>query len=274
MELRVNGTTLYAETAGTGRPCLVLHGGPGTDSTDARRLAPLAAPLGLQFVFYDHRGHGRSERVPAEQCTHDQLVADVEGVRRALGLGRCLLLGLSWGGFLALLYAARHPGTLERLVVVGAAASHEFRRQAEANARRRATPAQWAAYRALWDGTLTDDAAFRRAFDTIRPLYYHDPARVPEADRANAATRYRLDVRNFILRHEFPRYDARPELGRIDCPTLVLVGRHDWISPVEQAEEIARGVPGARLVVFERSGHSPHIEEPDAFVAALGSFLG
>jgi len=97
---------------------------------------------------------------------------------------------------------------------------------------------------------------------------------VPAADRANAETRYRLDVRNFILHHEFPRYDVRPELGRIDCPTLVLVGRHDWISPVEQAEEIARRVPGARLVVFERSGHSPQIEEPEAFLATLRTFLG
>jgi proline iminopeptidase len=275
MELRVNGTTLDAETVGEGPPCLVLHGGPGTDSSGLRAgLRDLAGRLGLQLVFYDHRGHGRSKWGPVEECTHDQLVADVEGVRTALGLGPVHVLGVSWGGFIALPYAARYPASLRRLVVVGAAASHEFMAQAEANARRDGTPAQWTAYRALWDGSLPDDDAFRRAFDAIAPLYYHDKTRAAAGRPAGATTRYRLAVRKFVLAREFPRYDARPELGRIRCPTLVLVGRHDWICPVPQAEEIQRRVPGARLVVFERSGHSPHVEERERFVEEVARFLG
>jgi pimeloyl-ACP methyl ester carboxylesterase len=108
MQLRVNGTTLSCETLGEGPPYLCLHGGPGTGSSGLRRsLAPLAEALGVRLVFYDHRGHGRSEWVPVEQCTQDQLVADVEGVREALGLGRVRVLGISWGGFLALMSAAR-----------------------------------------------------------------------------------------------------------------------------------------------------------------------
>ncbi len=273
-ELVVEGARLYAETVGEGAPCLVLHGGPGTDSSGTRAaLGDLAGPLGLRMVFYDHRGHGRSEWVPVEQCTHDRLVADVEAVRQALDLGPIHLLGVSWGGFLALLYAARYPAALRRLIVVGAAASHAFMSEAEANARRDATPAQWAAYRALWDGSLADDAAFRRAFDVIAPLYYHDKTRAAGGRPAGLTTRYRLVVRKFVLAHEFPRYDARPELPKIGCPTLVCVGRHDWICPVSQAEAIAAAVPDARLVVFERSGHSPHVEERARFVEVVGAFL-
>jgi proline iminopeptidase len=275
VELRVNGTTLDCAEAGEGPPCLVLHGGPGTDSSGLRvSLGGLAGRLGLRMVFYDHRGHGRSAWGPVEESTHDQLVADVEGVRAALGLGPVHVLGVSWGGFLALLYAARYPASLRRLVVVGAAGSHEFMPLAEANARRDATPAQWAAYRALWDGSLADDEAFRRAFDTIAPLYYHDKTRAAAGRPAGPTTRYRLAVRKFVLDHEFPRYDARPELGRIRCPALVLVGRHDWICPVAQAEEIQRSVAGARLVVFEQSGHSPHVEERDRFADEVVRFLG
>jgi proline iminopeptidase len=274
VELHVNGTTLDYETAGEGPPCLVLHGGPGTDSSGLRvSLGGLAGRLGLRMVFYDHRGHGRSAWGPPEASTHDQLVADAEGVRTALGLGPVHVLGVSWGGFLALLYAARYPAALRRLVVVGAAASHEFMPLAEANARRDATPAQWAAYRALWDGSLADDAAFRQAFDTIAPLYCRDKTRAAAGRPAGATTRYRLAVRKFVLDHEFPRYDARPELGRIRCPTMVLVGRHDWICPVPQAEEIRRLVPGARLVIFEQSGHSPHVEERERFAAEVAPFL-
>jgi len=272
MRLKVNGTTLYCETIGDGAPCLCLHGGPGTDSSGlSRSLAPLAEMLDLQLVLYDHRGHGRSEWVDVEQCTQDQLVADVEGVRQALGLGAVSVLGISWGGFLGLMYAARHPASVRALAVVGASASRDFMRRAEENARRRATPAQWAAYRSLWDGSLTDDESFRQAFDTIRPLYFFDERLATASLLLRAEIRYRLAVRKFIIDHEYPRYDCRPELGRIACPTLVAVGRHDWLCPVDQAEEIHRLIPRSTLAVFERSGHSPHVEEREAFAGALAA---
>ena len=272
MDLRINGTTLSCETLGDGAPCLCLHGGPGTDSSGLRRtLAPLAAALGLRLIFYDHRGHGRSEWVPVEQCTQDQLVADVEGVRQALGLGRVHVLGISWGGFLGLMYAARHPQAVTSLAVVGAAASGDFMTRAEANARAQATAEQWTAYRALWDGSLADDAAFERAFATIRPLYFFDKSRAAASLAARADTRHRLAVRRFIIEHEYARYDCRGELSAIVAPTLVAVGRHDWICPVDQAEEIRRLVSRSTLAIFERSGHSPQIEEADAFAKQLAA---
>ena len=274
MELSVDGATIFCESAGEGAPCVCVHGGPGTDASGlARTLAPLAGELGLRLIFYDHRGHGRSEWVRVEQCTQDQLVSDVEGVRRALGLGPVHILGISWGGFLGLMYAARHPSLIRTLAVVGASASRAFMRRAEDNARRRATAEQWAAYRALWDGSLADDASFRRAFDTIRPLYFFDPARAVENSAARAGIRYRLAVRKFIIEHEYTTYDCRAELARIACPTLLMVGRHDWICPMDQGEEIARLVPGAELAVFEHSGHSPQIEERAAFTRRLATFL-
>jgi proline iminopeptidase len=272
--VRVNGTTLHVESVGEGEPCLCLHGGPGTDSSGlVRSLGPLAATLGLRLIFYDHRGHGRSEWVPVEQCTQDQLVHDIEGVRQALGLGRAHVLGISWGGFLGLMYAARYPGSLRALAVVGASASRDFMPRAEANARRRATPEQWAAYRALWDGSLPSDEAFQEAFATIRPLYFHDQRLAAAANAARADTRHRLAVRNFVIHHEYSRYDCRAELALIACPALVMVGRHDWICPVDQAEEIHRLIPQSELEIFESSGHSPQIEERAAFLRRLQAFL-
>src|SRR5215510_3361602 len=106
VDLRVDGATLHVELVGAGPACICLHGGPGTDSSGlVRTLGPLAAPLGLRMVFWDHRGHGRSEWVPVEQCTQGQLVADVEALRLALGLDQVRVLGISWGAFLALMYA-------------------------------------------------------------------------------------------------------------------------------------------------------------------------
>jgi len=272
VQLTVNGTTLFCRTIGEGVPCLCLHGGPGTDSSGlAVSLAPIATALGLRLVLWDHRGHGRSEWVDVRACTQDQMVADVEGVRQALGLGPALVLGISWGGFLSLMYAARYPASVRALAVVGAAASRDFMSRAEENARTRSTPAQWAAYRSLWDGSLTGDESFRSAFDTIRPLYFHDQGLAGASVAARSQTRYRLAVRQFIIAHEYARYDCRAELARIASPTLVAAGRHDWICPVDQAEEIHRLVPHSTLAVFESSGHSPHVEERAAFARALGA---
>src|SRR4030095_3444659 len=125
--------------------------------------------------------------------------------------------------------------------------SRDFMPRAEENARKRATPQQWAAYRSLWDGSLTDDESFRRAFDTIRPLYVVDQRLAAASIAARADTRYRLGGRRCVIEHEYTRYDCRAELARIACPTLVAVGRHDWICPVDQAEEIHRLVPHSKI---------------------------
>src|SRR5207247_8321385 len=124
------------------------------------------------------------------------------------------------------------------------------------------------------DGSLTDDESFRQAFDTIRPLYFLDERLATASLLLRAEIRYRLAVRKFIIDHEYPRYDCRAELARIACPTLVAVGRHDWICPVDQAEEIAKLVPGSELAVFEQSGHSPQVDVGPAFRRGLAAFLG
>jgi hypothetical protein len=81
-------------------------------------------------------------------------------------------------------------------------------RRAEDNARRQATPEQWTAYQALWDGSLADDESFRRAFDTIRPLYFFDQRLAADSVAARGDTRYRLAVRRFVIEHEYARYDV------------------------------------------------------------------
>jgi proline iminopeptidase len=247
MDLRVNGTTLHCESIGEGRPCLALHGGPGTDSSGlARSLAPIAAELGLRLILYDHRGHGRSEWVPVEQCTQDQLAADVDGVRQALGLGPVDVLGISWGGFLGLMYAAQNPSAIRSLAVVGAAASRDFMARAEDNARRRAPPSSGRPIARCGTARYRTTRASGGLRDHPPSLLLRSRSR-RENNAARADIRYRLAVRRFVIEHEYARYDCRAELSRIACPTLVAVGRHDWICPVDQSEEIARLVPGAEL---------------------------
>jgi proline iminopeptidase len=70
-----------------------------------------------------------------------------------------------------------------------------------------------------------------------------------------------------------PAYDLRPQLPGVRCPTLVTVGRADWVTPVSSAETIASLIPDARLAVFEKSGHSPQFEEAEKFQAVIRDFV-
>jgi proline iminopeptidase len=268
MIARVGDVELFYEAAGTGPPCVLVHGGPGVGSSG--RLDQYA-PLGdlVRLVAYDHRGHGRSSRAPAVTYTQDQLAEDLYGLCRVLEIDRPILLGTSAGGFVSLLYAGRHPEALRALILVGTSASRGFMSRATANMERQGTPEMREAYRRLWDGSITDPAEFRRLFESIQPMYYYDKRRTPVS---LAGRTFDPETRRALIR-DYARYDARPGLARVRVPTFVGVGRHDWICPVEESEELARLIPGAELHVFERSGHSPQAEETPAFMSAVRTFL-
>ncbi len=268
MQVPVRGIELFCEMMGSGLPCVLVHGGPGMSHPNAlTRFAPLADAV--QLIHYDQRGHGRSSRAPAETYTLDEQAEDLHALCGALGLDRPVVLGTSAGGFVSLLFAGRYPAALSGLILVGTSPSAGFMARATANMQRHGTPAMQQAYRALWDGSITDAPTFQRAFETILPLYYHDRSRGP----ANLdGTQFDPDTRRALIR-DYATYDARPLLGRIQVPTLIAAGRHDWICPVEESLELVKGIPGAELHIFEHSGHSPQTEEPDAFMAMVRHFL-
>lgn len=253
---------------GRGSALLAVHGGPGTDH---RLFRPFLDPLAehLRLVFFDLPGHGESG--PMEDPSLSSIAGSIDDVRIALEAEAVALLGSSYGGFLALTYALDHPRAVSALVLVGAAASHGFREESINVAKQRATPAMLASLHRLWDGSLPTDAAFQRAWRDIFPLYFHG---LPDAEVDMLAQRcsYSLETRLRIL-PTLQRYDLRERLSEIDAPVLVVVGRHDWITSVRQAEELTAGLRRAELVVFEESGHYPFIEEQERFLAVVGAWL-
>jgi len=122
------------------------------------------------------------------------------------------------------------------------------------------------------EGRVRDDEDLRACWREILPLYdfHYDPDAV---ERKVAATPYRYEAHNFAFAHNLPGWDISEQLRGVRVPTLVTVGRTDWITPVECSEKIASLMPDARLVVFEHSGHSPQIEEADAWTATVRAFL-
>lgn len=253
---------------GTGPAIITVHGAPGTDHSFFRpSLDPLAD--GRTVVYFDLPGHGLS--ATSSDSSLDGMAESIEDVRVAIGAERVTLLGSSYGGFLSLLYAIRHQERLQSLVLVDTSASYGFREESLETARRRGTSAMLQALERLWNGSLQSDSDFHQAWREILPLYFHRTPLERVRKIADGST-YRLDTRKAIL-PTLTDYDVRRALGEIRVPTLVIAGRHDWITSVAQAEALASGIPRSDLMIFEESGHYPFIDEADHFLQVVTDWL-
>lgn len=267
------GVELYARWVGDGGPTvLALHGGPGASHDYLRPQFDLLA-RGRTILYYDQRGGGRSP-VPREASLgwRDH-VADLATVAAAVRpAGPATLLGFSWGGLLALLFAIEHPELVARLALVAPAGTHaEVRDRFERTlAERQAAPEVAAARAALSRSGLRErdpDAFWRRAFELSVAGYFKDPA------RAKDLTPFRVTARaQQAVWQSLAGMDLRPRLPEVVAETLILHGRFDPV-PLESSETMASLMPHARLVVFEDSGHALYAEETGRFVAALDAFL-
>jgi proline iminopeptidase len=258
-------THLFYTTSGRGLPCLVMHGGLGLDHTYLRGLDSLGDVLHL--VYYDHRHNGRSGRPPLETVTHAQLAADAESLRQHLGLGKVAVLGHSYGGFIALEYALRYPASLSHLILLDTAAVFNYGEEIMDNARAMgATPAMLEALAA----SVADDEAMKSMLKLILPLYFYRYQPAYEALFAETIISAALEGQQEQM---LASYNLLPHLHEIGCPTLLLVGRYDFICPPSQAQLMHEHIPHSRLVVFEHSGHLPWIEEPALFIQTLKGWL-
>lgn len=273
MRATLNGVKIHYEVMGQGTPLIAVHGGPGLSDNRGyvRWLQPLSDTF--QVVTYDLRGCGQSGDAPDDSYAHQDFVADLEALRAHLGFERFALLGTSYGGFISLEYSLRQGDRLTHLVLQDTAPSHHNELAARDNALRSGLPGiSPEQLDRLFGGRVADDDELRASYAAIQPLYRTtvDPDR--DAERL-AGIVFRYQTHNYAFSRNIPQYDLRDRLGKIHVPTLVIVGRHDWITPVDQAEYLADHIPGARLVIFEHSGHGPMIEENDAFIACVREFL-
>jgi proline iminopeptidase len=130
----------------------------------------------------------------------------------------------------------------------------------------------WENFERYWSGNIRDDADLKSCWAEMIPLYDFDYDPVQATARVEAGI-YRHDAHNWCFQKNQPNYDLKDSLPGVKCPTLVTVGRSDWITPVASAETIASLIPNAKLVIFEKSGHSPQIEESELFQKVMRDFL-
>jgi proline iminopeptidase len=257
--------------AGTATPLIVANGGPGLshiymlqNDVWTRRLA-----RNRQIVFYDQRGTGKSKQVkPDAAWGMDAQVADLEAVRAKFGFQKFALVGDSYGGLLAMAYAAAHPEHIDKLILSDSAA-----------------PAWKDIVRVLPDvfpdvleqiatrekNNSGADAANQRIRDHFLMLFYSEANR--DAYLAGVNDLGSSPQVSAAVQKATRTLDLTPELPKFKFPTLVITGRYDMNVTPLTAWNIYKAIPGAKFVVFEKSGHLPSYEEPDKYVQVVDAFL-
>lgn len=284
MKLHVNGTRLYFDVVGSEldaadgfrrRPTLlILHGGPGFDHT---YLRPWLDPVSevAQLIYIDERGSGRSERHTAEYYQLGIMADDIVELCRALSVERPFVLGQSFGGFLALSIAHRHPAFPSGIILFDTSpawtggydldaleqlAGGEYGKELRAIAYNEST------------GQATE-AELKRFEQEIMPFYWHQNARPEYITEMYNNPYMNMDIATYMMGTLSREYDLRPYLPTIIAPALVLQGRYDWVTPMSGALEMAEKIPNAQLHVFENSGHMVFMEEPAELVKVIKEWI-
>jgi pimeloyl-ACP methyl ester carboxylesterase len=271
-----DGTRIYFEVIGSKlvpdgphmreRPTLlILHGGPGFDhSIMAHTLAPLSDVA--QLVLYDHRGQGRSDGDDPAEWDLAHWVPDLVGFCEALEIEKPVILGQSFGGVVALAVGARYPELPSKLIVSSSLA--KFRPDRAFPMFEKLGGPQVRAVAERHFSELSDESAdefLRVCLPVFNPTPI-DPAVV-------ARVILKSEVGNAWFRSEGLQVDLFPELPNISCPSLVLGGELDPITPQADSEDIAAAIPHAEMRIFEGAGHGVFRDQPEQAMEVIREFV-
>lgn len=273
-QLKIRDVSLFVKVIGHGYPLLLMHGGPSLDHTSLLPLQPLADRFTL--VFYDHRCNGRSAGVEVTSMTWENLTADADALRQALGFDKWAVLGHSFGGNVALEYALRYPQSLSHLILMNTGGDQWWVNQnsPELLAKRGYSARAVEAARRFFNGEITPENYERTIIKFGTGYFYRmNPLTMALGMLTGPHTVYRPEALIFGYGQLLKGWSVMDRLGEIRTPTLVAAGRYDFLFPPEHQAILADRLPNAKLVLIERAGHNPQMERPVETIQAIRDFM-
>jgi len=245
---------------GEGRPVVFAHGFVMDHTMYAPQFEDL--PDDYRCIAWDMRGHGQSECPPGPWSMQDTVVDLVRFIEET-NAAPCHLVGMSWGGMQAIRVALQREDLVRSLVLIDTDADAE-------------TPANVEAYQGfaaiIEQQGLTDEL-----LEGTLPMFYAEKYLTSEPDGVAVHRRRAKDMRPEALveglRALTTRTSETDRLGQIRVPTLLIHGEKDAAIPIAKAEEMAHGIPNARLVRVPDAGHTTPLEAPDVVNREMAGFL-
>jgi len=284
-----NGVMIYYKEFGSGKPLMIVHGGPGaTHDYFLPHLLPLARHYRL--IFIDERGSGKSQILEdVKQYTVENMVEDVEAVREALGLGQMALLGHSFGGVLAQAYALKYQENLSHLILCSTFSSTslmndvfvKIKENMSSELRDRINKME---SEGLFGHGLpyeqnryTNEYMIAAWGEGYFPyIYQRNPD--PDYDPTSGGLAWTLyremwgSNGEYIIDGNLKSAEYTDRLSTIKVPTLINCGDNDECAP-SLSELMHEKITGSKLVIFPQSGHLTFIDQPGLFMKSIEDFL-
>jgi len=284
-----SGVMIYYEEFGKGEPLMIVHGGPGASHD---YFLPYLLPLARHYrlIFIDERGSGKSEKLEdASRYTVENMVEDAEAVRTALGLGKMILLGHSYGGVLAQAYALKYQENLSHLILCSTFPSTSQMNDVFVKIKENMAPELRARIDKMEkEGLYGHGLPYERNRYTSEYmiaawgegyfpyLYQRNPD--PDYDPMSqgfAWTLYREmwgSSGEYVIDGNLKSVEYVDKLHTIKVPTLINCGDNDECAP-SLSEEMHEKISGSKLVIFPKSGHMTFVDQPDLFIKSIEDFL-
>jgi proline iminopeptidase len=284
-----HGVMIYYSIIGKGEPLLIVHGGPGASHD---YFLPYLLPLARtnRLIFIDERGSGQSEKLEnAADYTVENMVEDVEAVRKELNLGKISLLGHSYGGVLALAYALKYQQNLSHLILCSTFHSTSAMNEVFKKIEAKMDPALLKRIQGMEkEGLFGHGKDFERNRYTQEymvaawgegyfPYLYQnhpDPNYDPVANGVTSWDLYREmwgSDGEFIIDGNLKSVEYGDRLSTISVPTLITAGDNDECDP-SLSREMNEKIKGSKIVIFPKSGHMTFVDQPSLFISTINGF--
>lgn len=273
----LNDVNIHYTIQGNG-PAMIAHsGGPGFDARAWDDFAGIGEFVTI--VAIHPRGSGLSGPAAGDAYSLSDYASDVEALRLHLGLEKPIVMGWSHGGMVAQKFAVMYPNSLSKLILFDTAAHlGDFLSDIEV-AVQGFKDEPWfekslAALKAEWAGEYETGEDMARLWEDEMKFYFKQfDDKAQDYHQRIKDLPINLTPLKVFNENEAPTMDLRPDIQKINVPTLVIVGRHDFITNVAMAEEMVKNIPDAKLEIFEDSGHFAVVEEPDKFNRVIRQFV-
>lgn len=287
MRINVGNCELYVEEEGKGVPVILINGGPGGTHHYFHPWFSRASSY-ARVIYYDQRGCGLSDYQPGKDgYSVDQAISDLDAIRKSLGIDKWVVLGYSYGGFLAQFYATRCPENLAGLILLGASPGTSVKmkpsRQYDFMSEEEKTRLKQIGME-LGKLTLENKWPPEKFMALLvynnhlngdwKRQHFYKPS--PEKLAQGALYEWNFDMKNDFrggISASEDRIDLAGAFDSCPIPTLILEGQWDLTWNTDKPEILAKNHPGSKLIMFENAGHGVYDENPDKFFAAVKEFL-
>ncbi|HNR66615.1 MAG TPA: alpha/beta fold hydrolase [bacterium] len=279
----VNGANLWYEIEGRGEPLLLIAGGPGS-AHDVFSPHFSALADANRIIYFDAYGRGKSDRAKSPRgYAFARDVEDVEGIRKALNLGKINVLGHSYGGLVAQAYALRYPESVDKLILANTLFSGEMWQANNDNCNceiRNQYPEVWERLQELRMQGYPSSAKEHQDVYAQVPIalfMFYDASNAGKlVQNFNPDVYYSIvgEDADFLVGGDVASLDFRTQLKNLAMPTLILASRFDRVCLPRFSVQFKQYAPQAQFVMFETAGHFTFVEDPDNMFAIVRSFLG